>query len=440
MTREELAARGWLDRDPPLDILLVSGDAYVDHPAFGAAVIGRVLEARGYRVGLIAQPVWDRPDDVMRLGRPRLFAGVTAGNLDSMLNKFTAQRKVRSDDAYSPGGRADQRPKRATIVYANLLRQAFPGLSIILGGIEASLRRLAHYDYWSDTVRRSILLDAKADLLIFGMGEHAVSEVAERMSSGERVDDIRDLQGSAFALGKGHWESMETSQDLGDKRPVLLPSYEAVREDVAAFSEMSRLFAREANPGNACPLIQPHGERAVFCNPPGEPLDTAALDAVYDLPFTRRPHWTYGQETIPALETVKHSIVTTRGCFGGCTFCSIAAHEGRQVQSRSAASVLREVRALSARDDFHGTLTDVGGPTANMYRMGCESRRIERACRRRSCVYPKICTHLKTDHGPLLKLLRAIRKEPGLRHVFIASGIRMDLAERSPEFIAEVAA
>ncbi|MCA9623542.1 MAG: YgiQ family radical SAM protein, partial [Myxococcales bacterium] len=312
-TREEMAARGWDE----LDVLLVSGDAYVDHPAFGVSLIGRFLEGRGYRVGMIAQPSWQTPDDVARLGTPRLFVGVTAGNLDSMLNKLTAQKKVRSEDQYSPGGRVGQRPNRASIVYSNLCRQAFPDTPIVLGGIEASLRRIAHYDYWSDKIRRSVLLDAKADLLVFGMGERPVWEIAKRLAAGEPVGALRDLRGTAHVLRKGEWEHLEPSRYVPDGKTVILPSYEEVVASHEAFSRMSRAFQYETNPGNARPLLQAHGDEAVYFNPPALPLDTEEMDALYDLPFTRRPHDSYA-EPIPAYETVKHSIVTMRGCFGGC--------------------------------------------------------------------------------------------------------------------------
>jgi uncharacterized radical SAM protein YgiQ len=433
-TRDEMAARGWDE----IDILVVNGDAYVDHPAFGGALIGRFLEARGFRVGMIAQPDWTKPDDILRLGRPRLMVGITAGNLDSMLNKLTAQKKVRGDDQYSPGGRTGLRPNRASIVYSNLARQAFPGVPIVIGGIEASLRRIAHYDYWSDEVRRSVLLDAKADLLIFGMGERPVWEVARRLRDGESIDAIRNVRGTAFAMRKGTWESIEPSRFVHDGKTVILPSYDDVRRDKTAFAEMSRAFQYETNPGNGRPLLQPHGGEAVYFNPPALPLETSDMDALYDLPFTRVPHWSYG-EKIPAYETVKHSIVTMRGCFGGCTFCSITEHEGRVIQSRSAESVLREVRALRRMGDFRGVISDVGGPTANMYQMSCRSDEIESSCRRLSCVHPGVCENLVTDHAPLISLLRAVRKEPGVKKVFIASGVRYDLAERSPEFVKELA-
>jgi len=421
-----------------LDILIITGDAYVDHPAFGPVLIARFLEGRGYRVGLIAQPRWDTPEDILRLGRPRLFVGIAAGNLDSMLNKLTAQKKVRSEDQYSPGGKTSLRPNRATIVYSNLVRGAMPGVPIVLGGIEASLRRIAHYDYWSDSVRRSILLDAKADLLVFGMGERPVWEIADRLKSGEPIQTIRDVRGTAFVLNRGEWESRERSQYVRDGKLVMLPSYEEVKESKQAFSEASRAFQYETNPGNARPLLQPHGLQAVYFNPPAEPLDTAMMDGLYNLPFVRKAHWSY-QEPIPAFETVKHSIVTMRGCFGGCTFCSITEHEGRVIQSRSQESVLREIRELRRLDGFTGVITDVGGPTANMYQMRCRSETIEKACRRLSCVHPGVCENLVTDHTPLIDLLKSVREEPGVKKVFIASGVRYDLAERSPKFIRDLA-
>jgi uncharacterized radical SAM protein YgiQ len=427
-------ARGWDE----LDILIVSGDAYVDHPAFGPPLIGRFLEGHGFRVGMVAQPDWRTTDDVSCMGAPKLMVGISAGNLDSMLNKLTAQKKVRSEDQYSPGGAVGKRPNRATIVYANLCRQAFAGVPIVIGGIEASLRRIAHYDYWADKVRRSMLLDAKADLLIFGMGERPVWEVARRLRDGESIKDIRDVRGTAFAMRKGEWEDIEPSRFTTDGKTVVLPSYDVVKQDTSAFSRMSRAFQLETNPGNARTLLQPHGDEAVFFNPPALPLETKDMDAIYDLPFARQAHWSYS-DRVPAFETVKHSIVTMRGCFGGCTFCSITEHEGRVIQSRSEASVLREVRTLQRMGDFRGTISDLGGPTANMYRMKCKSEEIESKCRLLSCVHPGICDNLVTDHGPLVRLMKRVREEPGVKKTFIASGVRYDLAERSPEFIRELA-
>jgi uncharacterized radical SAM protein YgiQ len=437
-TRQEMRSRAWDE----LDVLIVTGDAYVDHPAFGPILVARFLEARGYRVGVVAQPRWDSPEDVARMGRPRLFVGVAAGNLDSMLNKLTAQKKVRSEDQYSPGGRANMRPNRASIVYANLCRQAFPGLPVVLGGIEASLRRIAHYDYWSDAVRRSILLDAKADLLVFGMGERPAWEIARRLAAGEPVSALTDVRGTAHVKkNRRAWEPLleKASRFTTDGGIVVLPSYEEVTGDKKAFARMSRALQYETNPHNGRAMLQPHGDEAVYFNPPAEPLSEAEMDALYDLPFVRAPHPSY-REPIPAFETVKHSIVTMRGCFGGCTFCSITEHEGRIIQSRSEESVLREVRALSRMEGFGGVLTDLGGPTANMYKMACKDEKIERSCRRLSCVHPGVCENLVTDHGPLLSLMRRVREERGIKRVFIASGVRYDLAERSPEFVAELAA
>jgi uncharacterized radical SAM protein YgiQ len=436
-TREDMDAR----KIRELDILIVTGDAYVDHPAFGPILIARFLEARGYKVGVIAQPSWKDTSDLLRMGRPRLFVGVSAGNLDSMLNRLTAQKKMRSEDQYSPGGRTGMRPNRATIVYSQLCRQAFPGLPIVIGGIEASLRRIAHYDYWSDQVRRAILLDAKADLLVFGMGERPAWEIARRLADGESIRTMRDIRGTAFVLHhRGEWESIaeDRSRYVTDGKTVVLPSYEEVVADKAAFAAMSRAFQYETNAHNGRPLLQAHGDEAVYFNPPALPLAEAEMDALYDLPFQRRIHPSYA-EPVPAFETVKHSIVTMRGCFGGCTFCSITEHEGRIIQSRSQESVLREVRALSRMGDFRGVISDVGGPTANMYQMRCKDEQTESACRRLSCVHPGICENLHTDHDPLVELLKKVRSEPGIKKVFIASGVRYDLAERSPAFIRELA-
>ncbi|HSQ61960.1 MAG TPA: YgiQ family radical SAM protein [Polyangiaceae bacterium] len=438
-TRDEMRARGWEE----LDVLIVTGDAYVDHPAFGPILVARFLEGRGYRVGVVAQPRWDSPDDIARMGRPRLFVGISAGNLDSMLNKLTAQKKVRGEDLYSPGGRTNMRPNRASIVYCNLARQAFPGLPVILGGIEASLRRIAHYDYWSDSVRRSMVLDSKADLLVFGMGELAAWEIARRLDAGEKVEELRDVRGTAYAIGSPRvWEPLlaQQSRYTTDRGVVVLPSYEEVSTSKEAFARMARGLQFETNAHNGRPLLQVHGREAVYFNPPAPPLSEEEMDGLYDLPFVRVPHPSYGAERIPAYDTVKHSIVSMRGCFGGCTFCSITEHEGRIIQSRSEASVLREVREMSRMEGFSGVITDVGGPTANMYQMHCKDERTESACRRLSCVHPGICDNLVTDHAPLVKLLKSVRKEPGIKRVFVASGVRYDLAMRSPEFIRELAA
>ncbi len=441
-----MRARGWDE----LDVLLVTGDAYVDHPSFGAAIVGRRLEAAGFRVGILAQPAWTSGDDFQRMGRPRLFVGVTAGNLDSMLNRLTAQKKLRAEDAYSPGGEPGMRPNRATIVYANLCRQALPGVPIVIGGIEASLRRIAHWDHWEDKVRRSLLLDSKADLLVFGMAERPIVEVARRLAAGEPVRDLTGIRGTGRVLRKGEWEALAAapSRHVGDGGPVVLAAYESVKDaatsDAAklAFAEMSRAFQYETNPGNARPILQPHGAEAVWLEPPALPLGESEMDALYDAAYARTPHWSYQGARIPAWDTVKHSVVTMRGCFGGCTFCSITEHEGRAIQSRSEASVLREVRTLQRMADaldFKGVLSDLGGPTANMYRMTCKNDEIESACRKLSCVHPGICDNLVTDHGPLVSLLKRVREAPGVRKVLIASGIRYDLAERSPAFIDELA-
>ena len=444
VTRADMQARGW----DQLDIIIVSGDAYVDHPAFGPVLIARFLEGRGFKVGIIAQPDWQSAEPFKALGKPRLFFGVAAGNLDSMLNRLTAQKKNRSEDQYSPGGRTNCRPDRASIVYAQRCREAWPDVPIILGGIEASLRRIAHYDYWSDKVRRSILLDAKADMLIFGMGERPVWEVADRMRRGEKIEDIRDVRGTAYLINDAEMKTHEAdpAKRAADRKTVVLPSYEEVIADKRAFALMSRDFQMETNPGNGRPLAQRHANRGIYMNPPALPLedgearsDTVAMDELYDLSFNRVPHPMY-QERIPAYETVKHSIVLMRGCFGGCSFCSITEHEGRVIQSRSAERVLREVRALRRMGDFRGTITDLGGPTANMYKLKCKSEDIEKRCRKLSCVHPGVCENLQTDHGPLIDVMKQVRAEPGVKHVFIASGVRYDLAERSPEYVKELAA
>lgn len=445
-TRADLDARGW----DQVDIVIVSGDAYVDHPAFGPPLIARFLEGRGFRVGLIPQPDWQSAQAFKALGKPRLFFGVAAGNMDSMLNRLTAQKKNRAEDQYSPGGRTGCRPDRATIVYAQRCREAFPDVPIVLGGIEASLRRIAHFDYWSEKVRRSILMDAKADLLVFGMGERPIWEIARRLRDGETVEQLRDVRGTAYLIGRDELAKHEAdpARRAADRKTVVLPSYEDVVADPVAFARMSHDFQLETNPGNARPMVQRHGDRGVYFNPPAFPLDdgpgggpdSVPMDELYDLPFARAPHPMYGKEGIPAFETVKHSVVLMRGCFGGCSFCSITEHEGRAIQSRSQDSVLKEIREIRRMGDFRGTLTDLGGPTANMYRMRCRSEAIESKCRKLSCVHPGVCENLVTDHGPLIDLMRAARKEEGVKHVFIASGVRYDLAELSPAYVDELAA
>ncbi|MCX7699326.1 MAG: YgiQ family radical SAM protein [Gemmataceae bacterium] len=437
MSAEEMRQRGW----DWVDVVFVTGDAYVDHPSFAMAVLHRVLEAAGFRVAMLSQPDWHSAEPWRQFGKPRLFFAVSAGNMDSMINHYTANKKVRNDDAYSPGGRIGLRPDRATLVYCQRAREAFPGVPIIAGGVEASLRRLAHYDYWSDTVRRSILLDSKADLVVFGMGEAPIVEIARRLAAGQTVRDLRDLRSVAYALGaKETADFLRRWQDAADSpsKPVLLPSYEQVKADRYAFAEATRLIHLHTNPHNASPLVQLYDQQAVVCNPPSLPLSQDEMDRIYDLPYTRRPHPSY-QEPIPAYEMIKDSITIMRGCFGGCTFCSITAHQGRIIQSRSQESILREVRKLAADPDFKGIVSDVGGPTANMYQMRCTRPEVEAKCRRLSCVHPTICRLLGTDHGPLIELLRRARSEPGIRRILVSSGIRMDLAQLSPEYVQELA-
>ncbi|HEY8521845.1 MAG TPA: YgiQ family radical SAM protein [Gammaproteobacteria bacterium] len=481
MSREEMDALGW-DR---CDVIIVTGDAYVDHPSFGMAVIGRVLEAQGFRVGIIAQPDWRSTADFERLGAPTLFFGVTAGNMDSMVNRYTADRRIRSDDAYTPGGVAGRRPDRSVIVYAQRLREAFADVPIIVGGIEASLRRIAHFDYWQEKVRRSILLDARADLLVFGNGERQIVEIAHRLAAGQRPEDIVDVRGTAFVGSRAAagWTEIDSTQldEPGpvdphpdpyamapERRPprtsttevgvrvvrfarqvptadrersyIRLPSYEQVAADPVLYAHASRILHMEANPGNARALVQRHGTQDVWLNPPPIPLTTAEMDGVYELPYTRRPHPAYGDARIPAYEMIRFSVTIQRGCFGGCTFCSITEHEGRIIQSRSEDSIIREIETI--RDTvpgFTGVISDLGGPTANMYRLACKSRTIEASCRRPSCVYPQICPNLDTNHSPLVRLYRRAREVPGVKKVLIASGVRYDLAVESPEYVKELA-
>ncbi len=427
MTRAEMHDRGW----DAVDVVFVTGDAYVDHPAFANGILCRVLEAAGFRVGVLAQPDWRSCEPWTEFGRPRLFFAISAGNMDSMLNHYTASRKVRNDDAYSPGGRIGLRPDRATKPYCQRAREAYKGVPVIAGGVEASLRRLAHYDYWSDKVMRSILLDAKADLVAYGMGEALIVDIARRLQAGATVTDLRDMRGVAYALGAS--ESAPTGGDV-----VELPSYEAVRDSKAAFAEATRRYHLETNPLNARTLVQYHDRQAVVCNPPALPASQQDMDAFYDLPYTRRPHPRY-RDKIPAYEVVKDSVTIMRGCFGGCTFCSITMHQGRIIQSRSKDSIIREVAGLREDPDFKGVISDIGGPTANMYEMRCTRPEIEARCRRLSCVHPTVCKLLGTDHGPLIDVMRTARKQKGIRKVFVASGVRMDLAQHSPEYLEELA-
>jgi uncharacterized radical SAM protein YgiQ len=454
MTAAEMAARGW----DAVDVVFVTGDAYVDHPSFAMAILGRVLEAAGFRVGMLSQPDWRSCEPWRQFGRPRLFFAISAGNMDSLINHYTANRKIRNDDAYSPGGRIGLRPDRATLPYCHRAREAFPGVPIIAGGVEASLRRLAHYDYWSDTVRRSILLDCKADLLVYGMGEQAILEIAKRLAVGQTVRDLRDMRGIAYAMGAkesdelanrlrklpGPESDASTPQEAGSLRSrfaeaVMLPSYEEVRNDKLAFAEATRLIHVNTNPFNAATLVQFHERQAIVATPPPLPISEADMDHIYDLPYTRRPHPSY-KEPIPAYEMIKDSVTIMRGCFGGCTFCSITAHQGRIIQSRSQESVLKEVRKMAADPEFKGIVSDIGGPTANMYQMRCTRPEVEAKCKRLSCVHPSICKLLGTDHGPLADLMRRARSEPGIRKALVSSGIRMDLAQLSPEYMRELTA
>src|SRR5690242_11393641 len=428
-TRAEMNARGW----DAMDVVFVTGDAYVDHPSFAMAILARSLEAAGFRVAVLSQPDWHSCEPWRQFGRPRLFFAVSAGNMDSLINHYTANKKVRNDDAYSPGGRIGLRPDRATLPYCQRCREAFPGVPVIAGGVEASLRRLAHYDYWSDTVRRSILLDSKADLVVYGMGEAQIVEIARRFAAGKTVKDLRDLRGVAYALG-----AKEAEAGLSTEYTVL-PSYESVRDDKFAFAEATRLIHLNTNPFNAAALVQFHDRQAVVVNPPAYPLSPAEMDAVFDLPYSRRPHPMYA-EPVPAYEMIKDSVTIMRGCFGGCTFCSITAHQGRIIQSRSKESVVGEVQKMAADPEFKGVVSDIGGATANMYRMRCTRPEVEARCKRLSCIHPTICKLLGTDHGPTVDLLKAVRGQEGIRKVFVASGIRMDLAQLSPEYVQELAA
>ncbi|HUL92656.1 MAG TPA: YgiQ family radical SAM protein, partial [Burkholderiales bacterium] len=480
MSRAEMDALGW----DSCDIILVTGDAYVDHPSFGMAIIGRLLEAQGFRVGMIAQPDWNSTGDFAKLGAPNLFFGITAGNMDSMVNRYTADRRIRSDDAYTPGGAGGRRPDRSVIVYAQRAREAFRDATIVIGGIEASLRRIAHFDYWSEKVRRSILLDARADLLVYGNAERAIVEIAHRLARREPVESITDLRGTALVRREppeGWIEIDSTSIDepgplappvdpyamepakpaspaagasapvrvvrferqvpnaMREKSVVRMPSWEDVRDDPVLYAHASRILHVESNPGNARALVQRHGDSDVWLNPPPIPLTTKEMDAVYELPYRRVPHPAYGDARIPAYEMIRFSVAIQRGCFGGCTFCSITEHEGRIIQSRSEDSVIREIETV--RDTvpgFTGVISDLGGPTANMYRLACKSREIESACRRPSCVYPGVCSNLNTDHTPLVRLYRRARELPGIKKVLIASGVRYDLAIKSPEYVKEL--
>jgi uncharacterized radical SAM protein YgiQ len=498
-SRADMDVLGW-DR---CDIIIVTGDAYVDHPSFGMAIIGRVLEAQRFRVGIIAQPDWHSTRDFETLGAPRLFFGVTGGNMDSMVNRYTSDRRVRSDDAYTPGGQGGRRPDRCVIVYSQRIRESYKATPIVIGGIEASLRRIAHFDYWSEHVRRSVLVDSKADLLVYGNAERQIGAIAQRLDAGETIGDITDLRGTAY-LRRGMppgWVEIDSSEldALGplnppidpyaseeDRRAVLaqpaaaplhapgapapakasaaapaekivkfyrqvpnaqrehsvirLPSFEQVSQDAVLYAHASRILHLESNPGNARALVQRHGTQELWLNPPPIPLGVDDMDAIYELPYARRPHPSYGTAKIPAYHMIRFSVAIQRGCFGGCTFCSITEHEGRIIQSRSEDSVIREIETIRDKvSGFTGVISDLGGPTANMYRLHCKSTAIESACRRPSCVFPGVCPNLNTDHAPLISLYRRARALKGIKKVLIASGVRYDLAIESPEYVKELA-
>ncbi len=425
MTRAEMEARGWDE----VDVVFVTGDAYVDHPSFANGILARVLEAAGFRVAVLAQPDWKSAEPWRTFGRPRLFFAVSAGNMDSMINHYTANKKVRNDDAYSPGGRIGLRPDRATLPYCQRSREAFPGVPVIAGGVEASLRRLAHFDYWSDTVKRSILLDSKADLVVFGMGEQPIVTIAQRLANGESVKDLRDMRGVAYALG---------AREEPPADAFVIPSFEEIKADKHKFALATKIIHQETNPLNARRLVQYHDRQAVVCNPPTLPISQEDMDRIYGLPYTRRAHPSY-REPIPAFEAIKDSVTIMRGCFGGCTFCSITAHQGRIIQSRSQESILGELQQLGHDPEFKGIVSDIGGPTANMYQMRCTRPDVEAKCKRLSCVHPKLCKLLGTDHGPLVELMKKSRDVEGIRKVLVASGVRMDLAQLSPEYLEELA-
>ena len=488
-TRAEMDALGW----DSCDVILVTGDAYIDHPSFGMALVGRLLEAQGFRVGILTQPNWLSADDFRSLGRPNLYFGITAGNMDSMINRYTSDRKIRSEDAYTANGDPDKRPDRAVVVYAQRVREAYPEVNVVIGSIEASLRRIAHYDYWSDKVKRSVLPDSKADILIFGNAERALIALTHRVAAGEAIRSIRDLRGTAFMAPHGwkpapDWSEanstridtpgriephpdpyeMKSKEDASCKteaapdapKPILilsreermaamkevrsrsvvrLPSFEQVKEDPVMYAHASRVFHLESNPGNARALVQQHGERDVWLNPPPLPLAMDEMDFVFDMPYARAPHPRYGKARIPAWEMIRFSVNIMRGCFGGCTFCSITEHEGRIIQSRSEPSILREIELIRDKTKgFTGTISDLGGPTANMYRLACKEKSIEESCRRLSCVYPTICSNLGTDHSKLIQLYRKARAIPGVKKILVSSGLRYDLAVRSPEYVKEL--
>ncbi len=487
MSRAEMDVLGW----DSCDIILITGDCYIDHPSFGMALVGRLLEAQGFRVGIIAQPDWQNASAFKALGKPNLYFGVTSGNMDSMVNRYTADRKIRSDDAYTPDAAPNKRPDRAVLVYSQRCREAYSDVPLVIGSIEASLRRIAHYDYWSDKVRRSILVDSKADILLYGNAERALIELSHRIAKGEKVSEIQDIRGTAFLRKKipEGWSEIESTKldrpgavdkaidpyemKMGkadascatedsqaksvlpegtkaieiirkpkadrDKQVVRLPDYEAVAQYPVLYAHASRVLHLEANPGNARALVQKHGDREVWLNPPPIPLTTKEMDYVYDMPYARKPHPVYKNAKIPAWEMIRFSVNIMRGCFGGCTFCSITEHEGRIIQSRSEESILKEVEEIRDKvEGFTGVISDLGGPTANMYRIACKSEKIEKSCRKLSCVYPGICENLNTDHSALIQLYRKARAIKGVKKILIGSGLRYDLAVKSPEYVKEL--
>ena len=516
MSREEMDQLGW----DSCDFILVCGDAYIDHASFCSGIIGRVLEAQGFRVGIIAQPDWTSAEAFKVLGKPNLAWGVTAGNMDSMINRYTADRKIRSDDAYSPDNVPNKRPDRAATVYCQRVREAYPDVPVLLGGIEASLRRIAHYDYWSDKVRRSVLMDSKADLLMYGNGERSITEVMHRLARGEKITDITDVRGTAFIVNKHNRASKskfveiasndvdaigrvdpiinpyvmtedldgcEIEKDKGNSltqyqnfqkelvaNPIIregdhldtdtqivqlqpvskaikhklpprelavirLPAFEEVAEDPVLYAHANRILHLETNPGNARAMVQKHGERDVWLNAPPIPLTTEEMDYVFDLPYARLPHPAYAEARFPAFDMIKFSVNIMRGCFGGCTFCSITEHEGRIIQNRSEESILREVEKIrDTAPGFTGIISDLGGPTANMYRLQCKDPEIEKNCRKPSCVFPGVCQNLHTDHAPLTQLYRKARALKGIKKILIGSGLRYDLAVLNPEYVKEL--
>jgi uncharacterized radical SAM protein YgiQ len=488
MSRAEMDQLGW----DSCDIIIVTGDAYVDHPSFGMAVIGRVLEGQGFRVGIISQPDWRSADAFRALGKPNLFFGIAAGNMDSMINHYTADKKRRNDDAYTAGDIAGKRPDRAVTVYSQRAREAYKDVPVVIGGIEASLRRMAHYDYWSDKVRRSVIVDSKADILLYGNAERAIVDLAHGLAEGKTIEQLRHLRGTAYVTtapepgyrvidstsvdqpGKvdphlNPYQGMEpevcdseaakSDEDTADPQQsqepvqvvsllassapsrdvIRLPSFEAVKDDPVLYAHAARVMHKETNPHNALALIQAHGDREVWFNPPPIPLSTPELDWVFEQPYQRRPHPVYGNAKIPALEMIQHSVNIMRGCFGGCTFCSITEHEGRIIQNRSEESIVREIEKIrDTSPNFTGVISDLGGPTANMWRLACKSEEIESKCRKLSCVFPGICKNLNTDQTPLIHLYRRARAIPGIKKVLIASGLRYDIAVETPEYVKEL--